>query len=475
MADYEIVEDSFYDPYRAPLAVPGETADRKYVQVQPTTAFAGQRFDTLSQISFLYQNPSTLVDLYNSYVQMTVRYVKADGTAFAAADVACIERDPVFFRSAILQLGGASVENQSSYMTTVNWLRKKVKSSWAALQAQGNADLSYPDVVIPAGNDTAFPGTPGCQSVVLTPLTGNADATLATANPAYNEGLRKRLQRTGASRPASFRVPLGDIYSFIHESTPVFWGGAINISLLPASNIDTCFQATGGGAQDNSYLTILQCSLYVCTRTPRASVMARLLKEASLGTKTKYQWLHADCPQVVQIPANANGVNVAVTLPNASPQFLALVYKPTDWGVNTRFPNQVALPPLSINSECPYSNAYVVFNGQQCPQFAYGAGGSADNVRLYEAFKTLCDQTSQDGSGCSVDFETWTQNAFITVFDLRGRSADAPPSGIPSNQCTVVANFRAGIQAAAQCFVIAFGVAEAQFSFSTQGVAITSQ
>ena len=470
MSSYETIPEPFWNPYAKPLAVPGETAGRTYVQVTPTTSLAGN-FNALSQISYIYQNPSTYIDLANSFIEASFSIRKADGSAYAAADQVSMVREPIFFRQGQLQIGGSSVEVQSSYQVPVQWLRKLVKTSQAVKQGQGTADLSYPDVVNVPADETAWPAANlGSQQVELTPLAGDADAQVATINPAFNLANVLRLQRTGASRVASFRIPLSSIFSFCHESTPVFWGGSVQISLMPAAASDLIFNKVATTA----YLQCSQCVLYMATRTARVDVQARLLKEAALGTKTRYQWLSADCPQVISVGSGATSMNATITMGNISPQYLALLFRPASYTTQTTM-NQVALPPNTIISSIPYSSASVSYAGQQLPTYAYGSAGNADLLRLYEAFKDMCGQTAEDGAGCYVPFDQFISQQFVTVFELRGRSPEAAPSSVPSNTCTIQANFRAGLAAAANCYVIAFGVKEAEFAFSTNGVAITCQ
>ena len=43
MSSYETIPEPFWNPYAKPLAVPGETAGRTYVQVTPTTSLAGNK------------------------------------------------------------------------------------------------------------------------------------------------------------------------------------------------------------------------------------------------------------------------------------------------------------------------------------------------------------------------------------------------------------------------------------------------
>lgn len=470
MSSYETIPEHFWDPYSKPLAVPGETAGRTYVQVTPTTSLGGS-FNGLSQISYIYQNPSTYVDLANSFIEASFKIVKANGTDYGAGDQVSLVREPVFFRQANLQIGGSSVEVQSSYQVPVQWLRKLVKTSQAVKQGQGTADLSYPDIVNVPANEVDWPAANlGSQLVALTPLAGNADAEVATNNPAYNPANVLRRQRTGASRLASFRIPLSSIFSFVHESTPCFWGGSIQISLMPAAAADLIFNK----ADNTAYLQCSQCVLYMATRTARVDVQARLLREAALGTKTKYQWLSADCPQVISVANGAASMNATITMGNISPQYLALIFRPASY-VDQSSMNQVALPPKTIISSIPYSSASVSYAGQQLPTYSYGSAGNADLLRLYEAFKDMCGQTAEDGAGCYVPFDQFISQQFVTVFDLRGRSPEAAPASVPSNTCTIQANFRSGMTAAANCYVIAFGVKEAEWAFSTNGVAITCQ
>ena len=479
-SSYITESEPFWDPYRLPLSVPQETASRSFVQVLPQANALNTNFNALSQIQFQIPNSEEQIDWYNTYIAASFQILTTGNAAYTATQNVTLVREPQFFINAKMSLAGAPIEQGTPYQTTACWLQKLMLGSHAAKQAQGVSDLSYDDPVMVPTDEAVWPPTPsGVQSVDLHPLIANGGTPTyltAVGNPAYNLGNVKRQAKTAVGRVASFRIPLASIYSFINKDTPTWWGGGTtSLTLQPAPAAEVIFNSVDTAA----FLSCTNLVLWLATRKARSDVMGRILKEAALGKSNKYQWLACEVPQQLMIPANATSFTQPITLSSASPQYMALIFKPATYTTQATH-NQLAYPPVAIGGttigqgNCPYKNAFVSYLGQQ-PAYGYGVNGAADLARLYRAFCEMCDQLAPEGAGCYVDYDQFITQKFVTVFDLRGRDPNAAPVSTPSNQATINLQFNGTTTGgvAMNVWVITFGVKECEVKYAVNGVAIT--
>lgn len=494
MSEYETIKDPFFDPYAPPMAFPGETAGRTLYNVQPSSQYAGQNFSNIPSISFIYQQPTSYLDLGASYIDAEFVLLKDNNAPLATTDSASFVRDPIFFRQGTLLVNGASVEAQSTYQVPVNWTRKLMNMSHAVKASQGRASLTFEDVAtVPANETTQPPDNYGAWSTSLNPSTGSfdinvaANATAVTVvastnarvyahqlnpnfNPAFGERLRKTQSygTTATSRSASFRIRLGDIFPFC-ENPPVLWGGSVNMTLQPATTAELLHNA---GSVAGLQVQCRTMTLWMALRQPRVDVAARLLKEASLGGKQKYQWLTADA-QTFTIASANTAFSQTLTMGSFSPQWLVCLFKKASPGATDM--NQYSFPPCPIISSCPYSSAFVSYAGAQIPQFSYGSAGASDLMRMYQVYCEASGHDNVDGSGAYIPYPQFISNQHLLVFDLRNRAPEASPGSSPSNNLTLNLAFRQALGVDTQLVAVYFGIKEATMTFSTSGVAITSQ
>ena len=391
MTSYQVLPESAWDVFRAPVELPGETAGRDYLIVKPSNQVIGSAFTQQSLYEFQLANPSQYIMLDDSFIAFQLQLTSAVGapaplTAIADCLGVAIMFNPSWFRQLQLTIGSTVIESTSAQAGITQYVDDLLRWSKSAQLGAGDLEwITYFDPVLqPVAGSSAYPpalpalGVP-TKTVVSTANTyaGASSAYIAQAvagtnfavagagsqsidirssvgvlassdspatapnmfvanfpNPAYNYSYYWRTQPfvgqyadNKCNLPFSVRLPLNRLFGFCREGMPVLFSQPINIRLYPNNAGQLIQKQSTSLAYD---FIINSFDLFLRVLKPSASVAARLLTQASEGASTRYQF-NAHDTFSYSSGGLSNQFTVTLGLPSYNVQFLVLSFRPNTY------------------------------------------------------------------------------------------------------------------------------------------------
>ena len=246
--------------------------ENDYVELKSDNSVLG------TTIRHHYRQTNSFVNLSDSYFEVNFHVTGGIASETLVNHVGSL------FRRATLKIGSVTVE-QIENLNHVLLVSSMLKYSNDYAQSSGSNLFYYHDTGSAAG-------------INVLPLVGNADAQLATVNPAYNSGYRQRLARTsvqtgaGVGQIISCRVPLHEIFQFASVDKVMF-GQEFETELVrsPKEEFLVGLDA-GGGAATAAEVVIDKVSIWVNKRVPDRETELAFLGSVSAGLNYDYNFLY---------------------------------------------------------------------------------------------------------------------------------------------------------------------------------------
>ena len=225
-----------------------------------------------------YRQTNSFVNLSDSYFEINFHVTGGIASETLVNHVGSL------FRRATLKIGSVTVE-QIENLNHVLLVSSMLKYSNDYAQSSGSNLFYYHDTGNAAG-------------INVLPLAGNADAQLATVNPAYNNGYRQRRARTSVATAAnvgqviSCRVPLHEIFQFASVDKVMF-GQEFETELVRSPKEEFLIGLdAGGGAATAAEVVIDKVSIWVNKRVPDRETELAFLGSISAGLNYDYNFLY---------------------------------------------------------------------------------------------------------------------------------------------------------------------------------------
>ena len=154
MTSYQVLPESAWDVFRAPVELPGETAARDYLIVKPSNQVIGSAFTQQSLFELQLANPSQYIMLDDSFLAFQLQLTSAAGnpaalTATADTQGVAIMFNPSWFRQLQLTIGSTVIESTSAQAGITQYVDNMLRWSKSAQLGEGDLEwITYLDPVL---------------------------------------------------------------------------------------------------------------------------------------------------------------------------------------------------------------------------------------------------------------------------------------------------------------------------------------